>query len=555
MAEDQLLPQGIFALVDSTVPHLWLPLSVCQAFEDALGLQYDPITTLYLVNDTQHAALIQQNAEVSFLLAAGPNGGPVVNITLPYASLDLEAGPPLVKSQNRYFPLRRAKDETQFTLGRVLLQEAFIIVDFDHGNFSISKAQYSDGTPSHIVATSSTPGTETANTNSNSTTSDNPVLVKSTSHTSKGISTGAIAGIVIALVLLVLVAVGFFFWRHKSRKSRSDKKSRDTAELDGNVKPEGIYEAYGKSPLPEGSVHETKKGTSFGVNEAVQTPPPDPVAAELEGVTPGGTSRAQMSPDEPVTAELPSPDPFRPELAGGFLRSELSTPDLPASELSTSDPSLVPELTSRDMPHELSGSNRNSHVRPNSFRNDSFDSDIISPHDSASIRPTIHRRKGSSDTIPTPFSPQPQRPSLRQAHQRHSGFQRSHHGRLHSQSSHDTFQTRINETSTPQQNQQGAPSPLTSPPLGGQPSPSLSALNSPTIPHQQMSYPGLPTPGLDIGEREPLISPQRQQAFRGTRFSENLPPETMTRDERQMSEDATSVEVKEQVERLENLKK
>lgn len=123
-AESQMLTQGMFALVDSTVPHLWLPVSVCQAFEDAFGIEFDPITALYLVNDTQHDAMIKQNAQVTFSLATSLNGGSVINITLPYASLDLEASPPLVKTRSRYFPLRRAKDETQYTIGRVFLQEA-----------------------------------------------------------------------------------------------------------------------------------------------------------------------------------------------------------------------------------------------------------------------------------------------------------------------------------------------------------------------------------------------------------------------------------------------
>lgn len=123
-AESQLLTQAIYALVDSTVPYLWLPLSVCQAFEHAFGLEWDPITTLYLVNDTQHDAMVEQDAEITLTLATSLNGGSTVDITLPYASFDLEADKPLVKQKTRYFPLRRAKDETQYTIGRVFLQEA-----------------------------------------------------------------------------------------------------------------------------------------------------------------------------------------------------------------------------------------------------------------------------------------------------------------------------------------------------------------------------------------------------------------------------------------------
>lgn len=128
LAQSQVLTSAIFALVDSTVPHLWLPVSVCYAFEHAFGIEFDPITDLYLVNNTQHEALLKQNAELTISLAANTDGGSVINITLPYASLDLEVGPPLVQTPSRYFPLRRAKDETQFTLGRVLLQEAYVIL-------------------------------------------------------------------------------------------------------------------------------------------------------------------------------------------------------------------------------------------------------------------------------------------------------------------------------------------------------------------------------------------------------------------------------------------
>lgn len=121
---EQLLTQGISALVDSTVPHIWLPTAACQAFEDAFGIEFDPITNLYLVNDDQHDAMVKQNAEVTIQLGTSLNGGDTVSIKLPYASFDLETGPPFVKSQRKYFPLRRAKDETQTTLGRAFLQEA-----------------------------------------------------------------------------------------------------------------------------------------------------------------------------------------------------------------------------------------------------------------------------------------------------------------------------------------------------------------------------------------------------------------------------------------------
>lgn len=111
------------ALIDSTVPYLWLPQDACQLFETAFGISWDPLRNLYLVNDTLHDALVKENPSVVFTLANSLNG-PSVNITLPYASFDLVANYPLVKNQSRYFPLQRAADDNSYTLGRTFLQES-----------------------------------------------------------------------------------------------------------------------------------------------------------------------------------------------------------------------------------------------------------------------------------------------------------------------------------------------------------------------------------------------------------------------------------------------
>ena len=119
------LSQGINTLVDSTVPYLWLPNSTCEAFQQAFGLIWDPIHSLFTVNDTAHEANIKQNASIIFQLSNSLTGAnPSINITLPYASFDLVATAPLVSSQTRIFPLQRGNDDTQYTLGRTFLQES-----------------------------------------------------------------------------------------------------------------------------------------------------------------------------------------------------------------------------------------------------------------------------------------------------------------------------------------------------------------------------------------------------------------------------------------------
>jgi len=121
---NELLPEGIFTFIDSTVPSIWLPLAACQQFEKVFGLTWDETTELYLVNDTLHTILMNNNASFTFSLGNSTKGGPILNITLPYASSDLSVSYPIVANTTRYFPIIRATNDIQYTLGRAFLQEA-----------------------------------------------------------------------------------------------------------------------------------------------------------------------------------------------------------------------------------------------------------------------------------------------------------------------------------------------------------------------------------------------------------------------------------------------
>jgi hypothetical protein len=119
-----LLPSEILVHVDSTVAEIWLPTDACQAFEEAFNLTYDEESNFYPVDDTLHDALVARDASITFSLGNSDADGETVNITLPYGSFDLQATPPFATKRTRYFPLRRAVDDTQYTLGRTFLQEA-----------------------------------------------------------------------------------------------------------------------------------------------------------------------------------------------------------------------------------------------------------------------------------------------------------------------------------------------------------------------------------------------------------------------------------------------
>lgn len=119
-----LLSDPIAIFIDSTDPNLWLPENVCKEFENSFDLTLDKETGLYLVNDTKNTELLDSNAQVTFRLSDVKSGGDAVSITLPYDAFSLTAKAPLVNNTSYYFPLKRAANATQYTLGRTFLQEA-----------------------------------------------------------------------------------------------------------------------------------------------------------------------------------------------------------------------------------------------------------------------------------------------------------------------------------------------------------------------------------------------------------------------------------------------
>lgn len=119
-----LLPNPILTFIDSTIPYMYLPIEACQEFEKTLGLAWNSTAETYWVNETLHQSLLSKNINFTFTIGDTKNGGPTVQIVLPYASFDVEVKFPLQQETTRYFPLQQAVNDSQYTLGRSFLQEA-----------------------------------------------------------------------------------------------------------------------------------------------------------------------------------------------------------------------------------------------------------------------------------------------------------------------------------------------------------------------------------------------------------------------------------------------
>lgn len=217
--------------IDSSTPYLWLPETVCLRFEKALGLTYDKNVRLYTFSNdsTQPDTLASWNLTFNFIIADLPGSSKVVSLTLPYAAFNLELTypfPGLNKVQSspatKYFPLRKADNDTQYTLGRAFLQETYLKVDYERKKFSVHQALFAIDAISNIslvdispLDTRSIPGGKG-------------------SQNGQGLSKGAIIGIAVGGVVVALILISIFYCIRKRRiqsGEKTDEKQDATAKL------------------------------------------------------------------------------------------------------------------------------------------------------------------------------------------------------------------------------------------------------------------------------------------------------------------------------------
>ncbi|KAJ8106454.1 hypothetical protein OPT61_g9525 [Boeremia exigua] len=217
-----LIPNGtddISLAIDTTVAELWLPLAICQAFEETFGLIYDNATQLYLVDDLLHQALKDRDPSVTITLHQPYATNETVQIVLPYSAFDMEAQSPYrgLKEKTRYFPLRRASDKGQYALGRTFLQEAYLTVDWERERFSVYQCDWTYGEPSNVVSIVS------------------PSYLATPDAPTKGDSrTGVTIGVVVGCVFLVGIvgtAIAGYYWRRRCNALVA-KRAAEAAEIE-----------------------------------------------------------------------------------------------------------------------------------------------------------------------------------------------------------------------------------------------------------------------------------------------------------------------------------
>lgn len=302
----ELLNVPIITALNSVVSQIWLPISVCQHFESAFGLVWNSTYELYIVDETQHSALLAQDPSITFTLSTGSaqNKDDRLNVTLPYAAFDLTAKPPFagLNETFRYFPLKQAANDTQYTLGRTFLQEAYLIADYDRSALSLFPAVFSDSSIAPKLVPVNPPREM------------NAITVTNT-NTPSGLSRAAMIGIIlgsITILIAVAAAILFFFYRNRRHKAR--KGASVESDPGEGVDPAGARTYHGNE-LDGDLVAEVKHELASPVDIKHELASPADIKHELASPMDGRTRK-----DSQISSVISSP---MQELEGDHGASEL----------------------------------------------------------------------------------------------------------------------------------------------------------------------------------------------------------------------------------------
>jgi Eukaryotic aspartyl protease len=198
------------AIIDSTLPFLYLPNSTCDTLSQMLGLNFDNKTGLYTLNSTQRTTNQNNIKDIRIIVSDTSTGDTSTTITLPYAAFDLQIGWPVYDNPELYFPIRRSQSDTNI-LGRAFLQEAYVIADYDRKNFSVATAAQHQAGVTQVVAIYAL-GVNVSG--------------------GKKLSVGAIAGIAVGAVagVVILGLLAFFFYRKRQQKKKAEDKEIELQE-------------------------------------------------------------------------------------------------------------------------------------------------------------------------------------------------------------------------------------------------------------------------------------------------------------------------------------
>jgi hypothetical protein len=218
-------PNSFNAVIDSTLPYLFLPSDLCQWFADRYNLTYDGdpaegYSGLYYLDEETAGKNQLRTKTITFELADLIYGNVNTTIDFPYDSFNTVASWAWqFPDTTSIFPIRNATSKTA-VLGRAFLQEAYVSANYEPRpegrTFNVSQAAFPNNGQAETVS-----------------------IIAARNHakpTKSRLGGGAIAGIVVGVVAALVIAA-FALWyfvlrpRRKKKQAEMDEKERENAKV------------------------------------------------------------------------------------------------------------------------------------------------------------------------------------------------------------------------------------------------------------------------------------------------------------------------------------
>ncbi|KAH8705800.1 aspartic peptidase domain-containing protein [Talaromyces proteolyticus] len=219
--------------LDTSTSYIWLPQDTCDMFSEALNLTWDDRINLYTYGDdpSNHDYLASANISFTFAIADTSSSSEIVNITLPFSAFDQSISYPYpgfylndTSQTIPYFPIKPASNSDEYRIGRVFFQEAYIIVDYERGNFSVSQANWAGDllNENELIVIDLVPDSEFPGETSES-------------HLSKGAKAGIIVGSLAGFIFILIIL--WWFVLRKRYIFTGCLRRRDKAQKNPENKP------------------------------------------------------------------------------------------------------------------------------------------------------------------------------------------------------------------------------------------------------------------------------------------------------------------------------
>ncbi|KAK5210767.1 hypothetical protein LTR47_001487 [Exophiala xenobiotica] len=386
--------------IDTSTPFLWLPEAACDAFASALNLTYNDTLQLYLFpsdNSSSPDMLTSWNLTFTFSLSNLRGSSNDIKLTVPYDAFNLQLSYPFpnldadfTSPPTNYFPLRKAANGTQYTIGRAFLQETYLAVDYERNNFSVSQAVFTLDAVNNVNLMAITRP-------------EGSIFPGPQMSGHSGLSSGAAVGIGVGSAAGALLVAGLV-WMLCVRK----KRSTDADSLE-KPKRRSLFARLHLVPESRTSVSEL-----LGDKRQPTEVPADASAArfELSGSTPIEMPAAPVSPryfatgaEEGQTGStFVRNDPRRP----AELEHRASMTKAAEAAVTERSSSPVPPYS----PAEIHDPRFSTSISPNSYRNSRAFGTVSSGEPGVSpigVSSDGHSRQSSNSnprSVPSPVSPE-----------------------------------------------------------------------------------------------------------------------------------------------------